>query len=704
MLNSEIVEPHPGAGSTYAAPAALPQDAAWGSWISGYGSTDWFELTAQSNRTASISVMAIDEKGNPTENKLLPIVGVWQISDTSGDPAPAATTFAFNTETFGMSRLDVQFGALDNYRIGVADLRGDGRPDYFYQANLLYSDTVTPARLGLAGGIVNLNGIGFNPRQRVTVGGARASTLFAASNRIEASLPGASLDGVATLQVTDPVNGGFSQMIGALTYGAAATDLLQLLQGSETATAVGGTAPAPIRVRVVAADGVTPIGGATVAWTATNGLSFSACNGTNSCSVRSDETGEAASMVTSVAVGLSTITASLAPATYLTPQTVQASVVAVSTALDLSALSPTRWIAQGASVTTPLSVIALNLGTPLQNVPINFTVMRGTASLSAAAATTNALGGATVTATVANLNATVLISACVAPANAPCQTFTLLPTPASLWKLETVNGSSQSIAVGQSFQPLVMRVTDGSVADNPVTGVAVTFATTLAQLDFNAGQQTVIGEQGGMPVILGSSQVQVITAQNGLATLTPSAANVGPCDVYITASAGSSIIQFQLENLAAIVLPQPSAPVQIPAQQDPAHQDPARLTYAAHALQSVPAMLVAMPQLGISNEPPADPVDAPDNTPAPEALPIDQMSPEKTPSSQMAQTKEEVNAALKSKSKLSEMLAKKVADGPVSKIAIQAAAPTSDPERTPVEAQPDDKRSCRRLASDSVLP
>jgi hypothetical protein len=249
-----------------------------------------------------------------------------------------------------------------------------------------------------------------------------------------------------------------------------------------------------------------------------------------------------------------------------------------------------------------------------------------------------------------------------------------------------------------------MRVSDGSVADNPVTGVAVTFATTLAQLDFNAGQETVIGEQGGMPVILGSSQVQVITAQNGLATLTPSAANVGPCDVYITASAGSSVVQFQLENLAAIVLPQSSAPVQIPAHQDPAQQDPARLTHAAHVLQGVPAMLVAMPQLGISNDPLADPVEAPDNAPAPEALPMDQISPEKTPSSQMAQTKEEVNAALKSKFKLSETLAKKAADGPVSKIAIQAAAPTSASKPTPVEAQPDEKRSCRRLASDSVLP
>ena len=44
----------------------------------------------------------------------------------------------------------------ETYRVGVADFRGDGRPDYFYHASLLYSDTVTPPRLSLAGGVTTL--------------------------------------------------------------------------------------------------------------------------------------------------------------------------------------------------------------------------------------------------------------------------------------------------------------------------------------------------------------------------------------------------------------------------------------------------------------------------------------------------------------------------------------------------------------------
>ena len=47
MLQDEVAQLHPGSGSTYVNPAALPQGGAWGSWISGYGSADFFEFTAR---------------------------------------------------------------------------------------------------------------------------------------------------------------------------------------------------------------------------------------------------------------------------------------------------------------------------------------------------------------------------------------------------------------------------------------------------------------------------------------------------------------------------------------------------------------------------------------------------------------------------------------------------------------------------------
>jgi hypothetical protein len=546
MLQDAIAETHPGSGSSYATPATLPAGGGWGSWISGFGSSDWFEFKAQANRTASVTVSALDETAQPTETKLQPVIGIWQLSDGTGNPAPASTPSAFNTTTWGMTRLDAQFGASDTYRVGVADFRGDGRPDYFYQASLLYSDTVTPARLSLAGGTATLHGTGFKPGLQVTAAGNNGNTLSASASQIQVAMPAAAHDGTATIQVTDPVSGASSQMIGALSYGALSTDLLLLIQGAEPATPVGTAAANPIRVRAVAADGVTPVSGATIAWSATNGLQFSACSGASSCSVLTDEAGESSSGVTPTATGASTITVALAPASYSPPQSQQATVVGTSTALDLAALIPTRWIGQGATLSVPLTVEVLDLAVPQANVTVNFVVTKGTASLSASSATTNSSGFASIHAQITNQSADVQVSACVAPNNSPCQTFTMFSTPPSLWMLETVSGSSQVVPEGQVFQPLVMRVTDGSSVSNPVMGVNVTFQTTLARVP-----------EKGMPVVLGSSQTQVVSAQDGLASITPSSGSVGPCDVFINVSAGPSTAQLQMETVAAIVVAQP---------------------------------------------------------------------------------------------------------------------------------------------------
>ncbi len=608
MLQDEVVETHPGSGSTYASPAALPQGGAWGSWISGYGSVDYFEFTAQANRTASVAVTALDEMGQPTENKLLPVIGIWELSDESGDAPPAATPSAFNTTNFAMTRLDVQFGVSESFRVGVADFRGDGRPDYFYQASLLYSDSVVPARVSVAGGVSTLNGIGFNPGQQVSVCGSispggsciagnNSSTLSASASQIQALLPSSAQDGTATIQVADPVSGGFSQMIGALTYGASSTDLLLLLQGTEPPTPVAAAAANPVRVRAVAADGVTPVSGATIAWSSTNGLQFSVCSGANSCSVLSDEAGESSTSVSPTATGPSAITIALAPAVYSPPQTQQATVVGTSTTLDLAAVTPMRWIAQGSTIAVPLTVEALDLGVPLANVTVNFLITQGTASLSAGSAATNGSGFATVTADLTNLNAAVQVSACVAPNNSPCQAFNLFSTPATVWTLETVSGSSQFVLMGQSFQPLVMRVTDGSAADNPVMGVTVSFATTLARISPSQGsQQNGEGLDGenGSPVLLGSSQAQVVSAQDGTASILPTAGSVGPCDLFITVSAGASTAQFEMENLAAIVAEQTNnspAPT-------PAAPRAERHRAQASTPQSAPEILFAFPEGG----------------------------------------------------------------------------------------------------------
>jgi len=476
-------------------------------------------------------------------------------------------------------------------------------------------------------------------------------------------------------------------MIGALTYGALSTDLLLLLQGAEPATPVGSAAANAIRVRAVAADGITKVSGATIAWSATNGLQFSVCGGASSCSVLSDEAGEASSWVTPTATGQSTITIALAPASYAPPQSQQATVVGTSTTLDLVAVTPTRWVGQGATLAVPLTVEALNLGMPKANVVVNFAVTKGTASLSSGSETTDGAGFATITAQLTNQNADVQVSACVAPNNSPCQTFTLFSTPSSLWTLETVSGSLQFVPAGQSFQPLVVRVTDGSLAADPVMGVNVTFKTTLARVPEN-----------GMPVILGSSQTQVVSTQDGLANIVPSSGSVGPCDVFIAVNAGQSTAQFQMESLAAIV---PSTPKKNgPPNTPPASRGP-QFGVEAAASQSLPEMLFVFPQGDPGNEPAVDSTaSACPESPADDACSDRAAAPSSSPGNEVSVS------PTAPKSKLAEGKAPKKPRVQAEKhrVPLIAASPVHLPANPASSTRPpEDKRSCRVLAEDGIL-
>ena len=553
MLGSAIAHTDPASGSTYANPVNLPQGGGWGAWISGYGVADWLQFTAQANRTASVSATAVNESGQSTQAKLMPVIGIWQLSDQSGGPAPAATPSAFNTLVPGMTRLDAQFSAGGSFRVGVADYRGDGRPDYFYFASILYSDSVTPPRISLQGGPATLHGLGFHPGLQVSVGAASSTVLSVSANDLQATLPAGVLDGTASLVVNDPASGGFSQMMDAVTYGAAATDLLILLQGAEPATAVGAEAANPIRVRVVAADGTTPVNGATVVWTTTNGASLSVCGGASSCPAFSDEAGVASTQVTPTLTGASTITATLAPASYTPPQSKLATVVGTESTLDLAAIAPTKWIGQGATLDVPLTVRVLNMGEPQNNVSINFRVAKGVGGLTSGTGTTSDAGYASTTVHLVNHSSDVQVTACIAPNNSPCQTFTLFATPASRWTLESVSGSVQVIPVGQEFQPLVLRVTDGASPSNPVMGVNLIFDVTLARIPKDngppgGGDDGGGGRGNGMPVILGTYETQAATADGGLVSMVPTVGNVqGYCDVLIAATGGPVSAQFHLQ-------------------------------------------------------------------------------------------------------------------------------------------------------------
>jgi hypothetical protein len=149
--------------------------------------------------------------------------------------------------------------------------------------------------------------------------GSTATTLLSVSaNQLVATVPRIA-DGAQTITVTDPATGASSILTNALTFGAGPNDIIRLAQGANSATPVGGEAAYPIRVTVASADGLAAVNGATVQWNASNGAALSACNGAATGWAFTDESGQAETRLTIGAVGTTTVTAALAPASYTPP-------------------------------------------------------------------------------------------------------------------------------------------------------------------------------------------------------------------------------------------------------------------------------------------------------------------------------------------------------------------------------------------------
>lgn len=114
------------------------------------------------------------------------------------------------------------------------------------------------------------------------------------------------------------------------------------------------------------------------------------------------------------------------------------------------------------------------------------------------------------------------------------------------------------VNVGQNFGPVVVRVSDSASPPHPVQGAVVTFQTTILRPDQDAPIES-NGETSSsnhrMPVILGSSQAQVSSDANGLASAVPSAgSSTGAVELEITVSAGTSAMQ-QVEAEAVWPVP-----------------------------------------------------------------------------------------------------------------------------------------------------
>jgi IPT/TIG domain-containing protein len=562
--------------TSFAAPASLPLSGDWLGTLSGLGNADYFWFVAQSDRTLSVEVTALDELKAASLVKAEPVIGMWALADPGTFPAPANTGMAFNSANFGMTRLDATLQASTAFRLGIFDYRSDGRPDYRYHARVFYADNLVPARARVDGGTaITIQGIGFRTNAAATIASITAPVLAASASLVIATAP-AMKDGMQSIGLRDPATGASSIMTNALTYGAGPSDTIKLIQGSNPATPVGGQAPNPIRVQVLARDGTTPVAGASVFFISTPASSLSACGGAASCTILTDDSGHASTRVTVLQAAVINISALLAPASYNTPKSVQATTLGTTSALDISLLSSFAWIAQGATVDIALAARLLSNGLPVAATQVNYQVVKGSGTLSSASSTSDVSGFAGTTLHLAAMAGDVQVSACVAPANLPCQIFFATAVPPSMLRLEPVTGGVQVLPAGQHFQPVTVRVVDSAIAPHPVLGANVIFQVVVSR-PATAPPPVSIGGiiigKNPPPVIVSSSRASVSSDGQGLSTLQPSAgAAQGALVIQGTAAAGADVLSFHLQSLMPVT---PSAtsgssrpPLDIPVRND----------------------------------------------------------------------------------------------------------------------------------------
>ena len=200
------------AGSTEGTEGSPLPVAAGGWWtgsMCGYGHTAWASVAVKANRTLTLEVTGTDDQGNVSMTKTMPAIGVWKSTDATGTlPTVAVAATAFNGATAGLTTLPVSSSAAQTLRIAVTDQRGAGRPDFGYQARVLYADTVSPAAVGAQGGVVTITGMGFRQGNAVLVNGVAAAVSSWTSTTIVATVPGLTAAGIEPGDVSEPYGAG----------------------------------------------------------------------------------------------------------------------------------------------------------------------------------------------------------------------------------------------------------------------------------------------------------------------------------------------------------------------------------------------------------------------------------------------------------------------------------------------------------------
>ena len=501
-----------GSDGTESQPLPVASGGWWTGVLCAHGHAAWSSFNTKAGRTATLEVTALDYSGFATTAKAMPLIGAWYSSDPTGTlPTVAATPSAFNTITLGMTATGVATSQAEGLRFVIADARGDGRPDFAYQARVLYADTVQPATTSLTGGQITISGMGFRAGNEVKVNGVPAQVTSWTASTIVAVAPSQSAfpsnpAGPVDIEILDLSTGATTVMYGALTYGGSAPDQMKLVSAPSGPVQVGTTATVPFAVRVLQGDGVTPVAGVPVTFTASGAaVNFGACLALP-CVALTDATGMASTTVTPTAFGTVTVQAAAVGAV----QTATFNAMARSVVMA----HPEEYIAAGATVNwTPQASVVQN-GAPAAGATVAWTATGGM-TVSPGSGLVNSQGMAQVAAVAGPLAAGAQATGQICVWTTVCANFAAVAVAPPAWRIAVIDGAGQTVPVAGTFAPVVLIVTDGS--GDPVAGAPVAVYQTVNPAAMPCPAR---GRCPALP-LLASSVVAAVSDANGLVDVVP---------------------------------------------------------------------------------------------------------------------------------------------------------------------------------------
>jgi hypothetical protein len=525
-----------GSDGTETAPANLPSAGEWTARITGYGHTSWLEWRARGNREFTVETVALDENGQPTMNKAQPVLGMWNGTDALNAAPVTATSQPFNGVVAGLTELPVITTADSEVRLGVADLRGDGRPDYRYRGRVLYADTVTPSRLPASGGPIVINGVGFHQNSIVLINNVPAIVTSVSPTQITATAPASGgVTGNVLVEVQDPRTLGVAIIADGLSYDAQNGDALAIVSAPSNVIAMG--VPVPFTVRAMNWNNQSPAAGVMVSYSVTQGSAALGC-GQSVCTAITAGDGTATMMITATSTSLTHVTAALTNGASISAE------FTGEAAATISAITPNLYVAIGGTAHWNPQGLVLNHGQPVAGQAVNWTPLGNGVSAAAVPSVSSANGIVTQQITAGPLNSgeVIPVNACLVSGGS-CAQFNVVAVHTQTAQLVAESGISQAVAASQDLAPVVLKVTDA--VGHPMAGAVVIFYQTL---DAWKAPCPLHGACPPAPMLKQQS-TQAISTADGSVVLAPLSIPGTPSRLFVTAVTGeSAVLNFELDK------------------------------------------------------------------------------------------------------------------------------------------------------------